>query len=87
VMLAAGSDLGAAIGALRPFARGPVQPTPDERRLSVPVTAAEGLTTRVVQALDAAGVRVNDVTVLRASLDDVFLALTGHSPPGRSDAA
>jgi hypothetical protein len=25
-----------------------------------------------------AGVRVNDVTIQRASLDDVFLALTGH---------
>ena len=42
------------------------------------MTAAEGLTTRVVRALDQAGVQVNDVTMQRASLDDVFLALTGH---------
>jgi hypothetical protein len=40
---------------------------------------ADGLTTRVVRALDAAGVQVNDVTIQRASLDDVFLALTGHA--------
>jgi len=32
----------------------------------------------VVRALDQAGVQVNDVTMQRASLDDVFLALTGH---------
>ena len=43
------------------------------------MVAAEGLTTRVVRALDLAGVEVNDVTIQRASLDDVFLALTGHA--------
>jgi ABC-2 type transport system ATP-binding protein len=43
------------------------------------VAAADGLTTRVVRALDAAGLGVNDVTIQRASLDDVFLALTGHA--------
>ena len=42
------------------------------------MAAAEGLTTRVVRALDHAGVQVNDVTMQRASLDDVFLALTGR---------
>ena len=42
------------------------------------MAAADGLTTRVVRALDQAGVQVNDVTMQRASLDDVFLALTGH---------
>ena len=44
----------------------------------MPVAAADGLTTRVVRALDQAGIGVNDVTIKRASLDDVFLALTGH---------
>jgi ABC-2 type transport system ATP-binding protein len=78
VVLAAGSDLEAAIVAVKPYAAGSVEPDPDGRRLSVPVVADEGLTTRVVRALDAAGVQVNDVTIQRASLDDVFLALTGH---------
>ena len=32
----------------------------------------------MVRALDAAGVLVNDVTMRGASLDDVFLTLTGH---------
>ena len=49
--------------------------------------AAEGLTTRVVRALDQAGVPVNDVTMQRASLDDVFLALTGHVSAPAEDTA
>ncbi len=78
VLLAWGSDPRAAIAALQPYARGGVQPEEDGRRLSVPVVAGEGLTTQVVHALEAAGVRVNDVTIKHASLDDVFLSLTGH---------
>ena len=78
VTLAAGADVEAAIVAVRPYAAGRVQADEDGRRLSVPVVAAEGLTTRVVRALDRAGVPVNDVTMQRASLDDVFLSLTGH---------
>jgi daunorubicin resistance ABC transporter ATP-binding subunit len=85
VMLTAGSDLRAAIAAIRPYARGSIQV--DGRGLSAPVAATEGLTTRVVHALDAAGIRVNDVTIQRASLDDVFLALTGQAGPDRTNAA
>jgi ABC-2 type transport system ATP-binding protein len=32
-----------------------------------------------VRALDAAGVTLADIALRRPSLDDVFLALTGHS--------
>ena len=42
------------------------------------MTAADGLATEVVRALDAAGVKVTDIAVRGASLDDVFLTLTGH---------
>jgi len=85
VALAAGADVEAAIVAVKPFAAGGIQPDEAGRRLSVPVAAAEGLTTEVVRALDRAGVPVNDVTIRRASLDDVFLALTGHaSAPART---
>jgi ABC-2 type transport system ATP-binding protein len=78
IILAAGTDVEAAITALKPYATGTIHPDEGSQRLSVPVTAAEGLTTTVVRALDAAGVQVNDVTIRRASLDDVFLSLTGH---------
>jgi ABC-2 type transport system ATP-binding protein len=46
------------------------------RRLSLAVSATDGLTTAVVRALDEAGIAVNDVTIRRASLDDVFRTLT-----------
>ena len=78
VALARGADVEAAIVAVKPYAAGSVLPDEEGRRLSVPVTVADGLTTRVVRALDQAGVPVNDVTMQRASLDDVFLSLTGH---------
>src|SRR6266516_4406129 len=87
VILAEGTDVEAAVVAVKPYATGSVQPDEDGRRLWVPVAAAEGLTTRVVRALDQAGVEVNDVTMQRASLDDVFLSLTGHVSAPVHDAA
>src|SRR5438132_10423340 len=87
VVLAEGADAEAAIVAVKPYATGSVQPDEDGRRLSVPVAAAEGLTTRVVRALDRAGVQVNDVTMQRASLDDVFLSLTGRVSAPAEDTA
>jgi ABC-2 type transport system ATP-binding protein len=86
IALAADADIEAAAVAVKPYATGSIQPGGDGRRLSVPVTAAEGLTTRVVRALDDAGVQVNDVTIGRASLDDVFLSLTGHLSSGEDDS-
>jgi ABC-2 type transport system ATP-binding protein len=85
VLLAAGSDVEAAVLAVKPYALGSIQPDESGQRLSIPVAAAEGLTTRVVRALDQAGVQVNDVTMQRASLDDVFLALTGHISAAAED--
>jgi ABC-2 type transport system ATP-binding protein len=49
-----------------------------DQLLEVPVSAVDGLATEVVRTLDAAGVKVNDIAVRGASLDDVFLTLTGH---------
>jgi ABC-2 type transport system ATP-binding protein len=79
VVLTGDADTEAAVIALKPFATGAIAPDGQGRRLSVPVCASDGLTTRVVRALDDAGVQVNDVTIRRASLDDVFLSLTGHA--------
>jgi len=79
VTLAAGQDTEAAMTALKSFAKGEVTRNDTGRHLSLPVTAAEGLTTRVVRALDEVGVQVNDVTMGRATLDDVFFSLTGHA--------
>jgi ABC-2 type transport system ATP-binding protein len=78
ITLADGSDAAAAAAALRPFTTAPVIPHEGERIIEAPVIATDGLATEVVRALDAAGVKVNDIAVRSASLDDVFLTLTGH---------
>jgi ABC-2 type transport system ATP-binding protein len=85
ISLAAGQDVQAAAIALKPYAIGDIKE--DQSSLSLPVAPADGLTTQVVRALDSAGVLVNDVTIHRASLDDVFFSLTGHATEEGSDAA
>jgi ABC-2 type transport system ATP-binding protein len=80
ITLAAGADVHAAAAAVRPFAAGPVRADAETRRVEAPVSAGGGVTTRVVRALDRAGLEVDSVGVHRPSLDDVFLALTGHLP-------
>jgi len=85
ISLASGQDVQAAAIALKPYAIGDIKE--DESSLSLPVAPTDGLTTQVVRALDSAGVLVNDVTIHRASLDDVFFSLTGHATEEGSDAA
>ena len=83
--LADGSDAAAAANALTPFATGPISPNDPGGFLEVPVAASDGLATDVVRALDAAGVKVRDIAVRTASLDDVFLTLTGHAAEERPE--
>jgi ABC-2 type transport system ATP-binding protein len=78
ITLAEGSDASAAAAALRPFTTRPVSPNEGSKLMELPVIASDGLATEVVRALDAAGVKVTDIAVRGASLDDVFLTLTGH---------
>jgi daunorubicin resistance ABC transporter ATP-binding subunit len=77
ITLADESDAEAAARALAPFATAPVIPEAG-RLIEAPVIASDGLATEVVRALDAAGVKVSEISVRSASLDDVFLTLTGH---------
>jgi ABC-2 type transport system ATP-binding protein len=51
----------------------------DKRTVSLPVFRVEGLVPVAVRELDAARVAVHDVAARRATLDDVFFALTGHA--------
>jgi ABC-2 type transport system ATP-binding protein len=78
VTLGAGSDVAAAAKAVTAYATGPVSVDAQRSRIDAPVTAADGLTTRLIRALDAAGIAVDVVSVRRPSLDDVFFSLTGH---------
>jgi ABC-2 type transport system ATP-binding protein len=83
--LADAGDSAAAITALRPFAASSAIPNVRGRLIEIPVTAADGLATEVLRGLDAAGVAVSDISVRSASLDDVFLTLTGHAAEERPE--
>jgi ABC-2 type transport system ATP-binding protein len=56
------------------------------RRVSIPVTTTEGVLTRAIRELDAAGVGIDDASIHRPTLDDVFLVLTGQVPAPDPDA-
>jgi ABC-2 type transport system ATP-binding protein len=49
------------------------------RALSVPVSGGTSALVEALRRLDAGAVQVQDVGVRRPTLDDVFLALTGHA--------
>ena len=51
----------------------------DRRHASATVEGGAKLLAAVVRDLDAAGVQLDDLGLRRPTLDDVFLALTGHA--------
>jgi ABC-2 type transport system ATP-binding protein len=79
VTVASASELDAAVSALSPFAAG--EPVVDAATLHVtaPVSKGAGILPDVVRDLDAAGVTLEDLALRHPTLDDVFLALTGHA--------
>jgi ABC-2 type transport system ATP-binding protein len=57
------------------------------RRLTVPARGGAQQLVQVVRDLDAASIGIDDIALRRPTLDDVFLALTGHAAaPGGLDA-
>lgn len=68
---------GPAAAALRALADGP--PTTEEGMVSLAVRRRAGALVEAVRRLDAAGIAVDDLALRRPTLDDVFLALTGHA--------
>jgi len=60
---------------------------PSTRRCSVPAPGGSQLLPAVVRALDQAQITVEDITLRRPTLDEVFLALTGHTTTPTEDAA
>jgi ABC-2 type transport system ATP-binding protein len=60
---------------------------PDRGHALVPIPTGTLSVFGAVRMLDAAGLELDDVSLRRSSLDDVFLALTGHLPAGAIEAA
>jgi ABC-2 type transport system ATP-binding protein len=71
------ADADAAIAALAELAED--RPVAEDSLVRAPVRSRHGIIPEVVRRLDEAGVGVDDITVRRPTLDDVFLALTGHA--------
>ncbi len=55
------------------------------RRLTVPTAGGAQALVRIVRDLDEAAIAIDDVGLRRPTLDDVFLALTGHTAAATED--
>ena len=77
VTLESEDEAGAAIAALSTLAED--RPSCDGRILRVPLRRRHGAIADAVRRLDEADVGIDDIAVRRPTLDDVFLALTGHA--------
>jgi ABC-2 type transport system ATP-binding protein len=72
-----------AVKALGRIASG--DPEAVESTVTAPVTGGSLVLVDAVRELDAAGVVIDDISLGRPTLDDVFLALTGHAAAGEED--
>jgi ABC-2 type transport system ATP-binding protein len=50
----------------------------DGRSLTAPVSGGAQTLTEALRSFDSAGIELRDVGLRRPTLDDVFLAITGH---------
>ena len=72
-----GAQPAAAVSALAPMAD--EAPAVEERNVSLPLQRRRGEIAEAVRRLDEAGVGIEDIGVHRPTLDDAFIALTGHA--------
>jgi ABC-2 type transport system ATP-binding protein len=81
-------DPGQSGPALRALARmADETPTATDGLVSVPVRARRGAIAGAVRRLSDEGIGVDDINLRRPTLDDVFLALTGHAAEDGSETA
>ncbi|MER6913719.1 ATP-binding cassette domain-containing protein [Streptomyces sp. NPDC000594] len=69
------------------FGTGEVAVEDHTRRLTVPVAGGARLLAEVIRELDGRGVEIDDIGLRRPTLDDVFIALTGHTAQEPEDGA
>jgi ABC-2 type transport system ATP-binding protein len=66
---------------------GPLQVDAQAAEVTLPVTDGIAAMPEVVRRLDAAGLALSGLLLRRPTLDDVFLAVTGHPAPAARSAA
>jgi ABC-2 type transport system ATP-binding protein len=71
------ADADAAIAALAEMCLD--RATAEDGFVHAPVRPRHGVIPEAVRTLDAAGVEIDDIVLHRPTLDDVFIALTGHA--------
>ncbi|MFJ3661875.1 ATP-binding cassette domain-containing protein [Streptomyces sp. NPDC090119] len=72
---------------LRALGKGETTIEEHTRKLTVPVTGGAKLLAEVIRELDTRGIEIDDIALLRPTLDDVFLSLTGHTAEAGPDTA
>jgi ABC-2 type transport system ATP-binding protein len=77
IQLEDAADADAAIAALAPICVD--RPSVEGSVIRAPVRRRHGLIPDIVRALDDADVPIDDIALHRPTLDDVFMALTGHA--------
>jgi ABC-2 type transport system ATP-binding protein len=77
IRLTDGAETAAAANALERLGAGP--PSVLEGTMSLPVASRQGTIAKAVRRLDEAGIGIDDIALRQATLDDVFLKLTGHA--------
>ena len=87
VVLENAGELPSGAAVLSRWATGPPAIDADQRRLTAPVAAGAVTLPELVRQLDAAGLRAEDVSVRRPTLDEVFLDWTGGTGAGSGQAA
>ncbi len=81
------ADLERAGVAIAPLGPEAAQVDLDDRRINKPVEGGARALVEAVRALDEANIHIDDLALRRPSLDDVFLALTGHAAEVQPDEA
>ncbi len=76
--LAHGGDLQAALAALKRYGTGAVTVDAERRKIFLPLNDGAPRMSEVIRDLGAIHVRLDDLSLRKPTLDDVFLALTGH---------
>ena len=84
VLLDDASDVAAALEVITPMTDEP--PACDGRTVSIHIRQRSGAIVEAVRRLSDADIGVDDLTVRRPTLDDVFLALTGHAAEPEAEA-